>query len=53
MVRRLFNTELERIGYKGVIGVAGFKNAYHELARALVEGKLSIVSSFYPLNDEK
>jgi hypothetical protein len=31
MIRSLFNTELERMGYKGVIGVAGFKNVYREL----------------------
>ncbi len=28
MVRSLFNTELERVGYYGVIGVAVFKNVY-------------------------
>ena len=31
MVRSLFNTELERVGYYGVIGVAVFKNVYQEL----------------------
>lgn len=31
MVKSLFNTELERISYKGVVGVAGFKTVYHEL----------------------
>jgi epoxyqueuosine reductase QueG len=31
MVRSLFNTELERVGYYGIIGVAVFKNVYQEL----------------------
>ena len=31
MVRSLFNTELVRVGYYGVIGVAVFKNVYQEV----------------------
>jgi len=31
MVRSLFNTELERIGYNGILGAAGFQKVYHEL----------------------
>ena len=31
MVKSLFNMELERVGYNGVVGVAGFKKVYQEL----------------------
>ena len=31
IVRSLFNAELQKVGYYGVVGVAGFKNVYHEL----------------------
>ncbi|MHC4464068.1 MAG: epoxyqueuosine reductase family protein [Planctomycetota bacterium] len=31
MIKSLFNTELKRIRYNGIIGVTGFKNVYREL----------------------
>ena len=31
VVKNLFYSELERTGYSGVLGVAGFKEVYHEL----------------------